>query len=110
MRSRKENENRDAEEIRFIAACADAFAHPVRVEIFRYIYSENLNRRRVCNKDLVEEFGYAQATISQHLNKMTLSGLLQAQKEGTRNYYYVNLGLLGKYLNSVRKLNLPPSR
>lgn len=110
MRIRKENESLGSEDIRLIASCSDAFAHPVRVELFRYIYSENLSRRQVCNKDLVERFGYAQATISQHLNKLTGSGLLEAQNQGTRNYYYVNLGLLGKYLNTIRRLNLPPEK
>jgi len=93
------------EDYKLIARASDALAHPARVAIFRYIYNENLNRKTVCNKDLVEAFDYAQSTISQHLNKLIYGGLLDVKHEGTKNLYFVNLGELGKYLNSVRKLN-----
>ncbi len=93
------------EDIQLIAKASDALAHPGRVEIFRYIYSENLARRPVCNKDLVEEFDYAQATVSQHMRKLVISGLVDVQKKETYSYYYVNIGMLGRYLNAVRKLN-----
>ncbi len=104
MRIRKDT-GLEREDILLIARASDALAHPVRVEIFRYIYNENLARRQVCNKDLVEEFDYAQATISQHMRKLVISGLVNVQKKETYSYYYVNIGMLGRYLNSVRKLN-----
>ena len=107
MRIRKD-EVLSSEDVRLIAGCSDAFAHPTRVEIFRYIYTENLQRRMVCNKDLVTEFGYSQATISQHLKKLVTSGLLDAQSKETKTYYFVNIAVLGKYLNSIRKLNSRP--
>lgn len=105
MRIRKDTDILDKEEIDLIASCSDALAHPARVEIFRFVYRTNLNRRSVCNKDIVEAFDYAQATISQHISKLTGSGLLEIQKKGNRNYYYVSLGVLSRYLNAVKKLN-----
>lgn len=110
MRIRKNTNAMDRDEVALVASCSDALGHPARVEIFQYIYSENLSRRQVCNKDLVDFFGLAQATVSQHLNKLSESGLIQVQPKGTRNYYYVNIGLLGQYLNAVRKLNQPIER
>ena len=107
MRIRKETDNLNTEDIMLVAKCSDALGHPARVEIFQHIYSENLQRRTVCNRDLVERFGLAQATVSQHMNKLTGSGLITAQQQGTKNCYYVNLGLLGHYVNSIRKLNKP---
>ena len=104
MRIRKDA-GLEREDILLIAKASDALAHPGRVEIFRYIYSENLARRPVCNKDLVEEFDYAQATVSQHMRKLVISGLVDVQKKETYSYYYVNIGMLGRYLNAVRKLN-----
>ena len=104
MRIRKDT-GLEKDDILLIAKASDALAHPARVEIFRYIYNENLARRQVCNKDLVEEFDYAQATISQHMRKLVFSGLVDVQKKETYSYYYVNIGMLGRYLNSVRKLN-----
>ncbi|NMA93940.1 MAG: winged helix-turn-helix transcriptional regulator [Clostridiales bacterium] len=105
MRIRKDTDILDKEEIDLIASCSDALAHPARVEIFRFVYRTNLNRSSVCNKDIVEEFDYAQATISQHISKLTGSGLLEIQKKGNRNYYFVSLGVLSRYLNAVKKLN-----
>ena len=88
-----------------IANCSDALAHPVRVELFKHIYNENMDRKTCCNKDLVEAFGYAQSTISQHISKLTEADLIEIKKSGTRAEYYVNLGILQKYLNAVKKLN-----
>ena len=92
-------------EIQLIAGASDALAHPARVEIFRYIYSQNMKRTPVCTKDLVEQFDYSQATVSQHMKKLTVSGLVNAERKGTYSYYYVNLGMLAKYLDAVKKLN-----
>ena len=95
----------EKDDILLIAKASDALAHPGRVEIFRFIYGENLARRTVCNKDIVAEFDYAQATVSQHMRKLVFSGLVDVQKKETYSYYYVNIGMLGRYLNAVRKLN-----
>jgi len=105
MRIRKYNDSINTADIELIAGCSDALAHPARIEIFRFIYTENLARRTVCNKDLVAAFDYSQATVSQHVSKIVQSGLVDVQKKDNRSYYYVNIGTLGKYLNAVKKLN-----
>ena len=105
MRIRKETDILNREEIDLIAACSDALAHTARVEIFRFIYKANLHRETVCNKDIVEAFDYAQATVSQHLSKLVGCGLLEFQKKSNRAYYYVSLGTLAHYLAAVKKLN-----
>ena len=107
MRIRRDNDIINEEEMRLIACASDALAHPSRVGIFRFIYSENMARRNVCNKDVVEYLGCAQATVSQHMRKLLISGLVEARKKETYTYYYVNIGMLGKYLNAVKKLNEP---
>ena len=104
MRIRKEE--KISEEAQLIAQASDALAHPLRVEIFKYIYHENMERRQVCTKQLVEIFGYSQSTISQHMKKMLISGLVQSQKKDSYTYYSINIGMLGKYLNAVKKLNV----
>ena len=105
MRIRKETDILDREEIDLIAECSDALAHPARVEIFRFIYKANMDRKTVCNKDVVEAFDYAQATVSQHLSRLVGCGLVDYQKESNRAYYFVSLGVLAKYLAAVKKLN-----
>ena len=103
MRIRKEIMTN--EDYRLIAKAGDALGHPARVAIFRFIYTNNLARQQVCNRDIVNEFDYAQSTVSQHMNKLTSSGLVEIQSKGPANYYFVNLGLLGQYLNAIKKLN-----
>ena len=105
MRIRKETDVLEKDEISLIAKASDALAHPARIELFRYIYIQNMNRVPVCNKDLVAAFDYAQATISQHMKKLLISEIVIAEKKGTSSYYFVNLGMLGKYLDAVKKLN-----
>jgi len=94
-----------SEEAQLIAQASDALSHPLRVEIFKFIYQENMQRRMICTKQLVEKFSYSQSTISQHMKKMLISGMVQAKKENSFTYYCVNIGMLGKYLDAVKKLN-----
>jgi len=94
-----------SEEAQLIAAASDALSHPLRVEIFKFIYQENMKRHSVCTKEIVEQFNYSQSTISQHMKKMLISGLVQAQRKNSFTYYFVNIGMLGRYLDAVKKLN-----
>lgn len=103
MRLRKESDNMLEEEILLIAGVSDALAHPARIKIFRYIMQANKAMITVCNKDLVEHFDYAQATISQHVKKLVQSGLIEVRKKDKYSYYYANLGMLAQYLNATKK-------
>ena len=103
MRLRKESDDIQEEEVLLIAKVSDALAHPARVNIFRYIMQANRAMVMVCNKDLVEHFDYAQATISQHMKKLTASDLIQVQKKDRFSYYYANLGILMKYIDATKK-------
>lgn len=90
-------------DILLIANISDALAHPARIKIFRFIMACNKKRQPVCNRDIVNEFNYAQATISQHVKKLTDAGLLQVKKKDRFSYYYVHLGTLQDYINATRK-------
>ena len=103
MRLRKELDELQEKDVLLIAQISDALAHPVRIKIFRYIMLQNKKRTPVCNKDLVEQFGYAQATISQHVKKLADADLLQIKKKDRFSYYYVHLGTLQNYLDATRK-------
>lgn len=103
MRLRKDGDQFLDEEVLLIARASDALAHPARIYLFRHIMSCNTNRQPVCTGDLVEAFGYAQATISQHMKKLVSSGLVDVKKENKYSYYYVNIGMLSKYLDATRK-------
>lgn len=105
MRIRKENDF-DEKDIQMIAAVSDALAHPVRLRLFRYIMQSNKSMESVCNKDLVANFDYAQATISQHMKKLVQSGLIEVKRQDKFSYYYANLGILMQYLNVTKKYSV----
>ena len=92
------------EDILTAAKVSDALAHPVRIRMLRFILTENLARRPVTNKDIVLEFDYAQATVSQHLSKLLLGGLLEVQKRGTSSCYFARVGRLSSYTDTLRRI------
>lgn len=100
MRIRKELISDD--EILLISKVSDAFAHPARIRIFRYIMDQNKKRIPVYNKTIVSEFEYSQATISQHINTLVIADLVKVNKDKGRSAYFVNIGVLSKYLNAVK--------
>lgn len=105
MRIRKEPDTMQEKDVLLIAEVSDAFAHPVRIRMFRYIMKCNKERIPVCNKDLIDEFGYAQATTSQHIKKLTDAHLLETKKQEKFTYLYANLGMVQMYVNSVKKFD-----
>ncbi|MDR0356936.1 MAG: helix-turn-helix domain-containing protein [Clostridiales Family XIII bacterium] len=102
MRIRKNVSASNSGEIEQLAKTADALAHPVRVKIFRYILACNSERKPVRNKDVVAAFPFAQATISQHMNKLIIGGLVEARPEGASVYYYANIGMIGRHIQQLR--------
>ena len=103
MRLRKEIDEMQEKDILLIARISDALAHPARIKIFRYIMEQNKKREKVCNKDLVGHFDYSQATISQHVKKLSDAGLVQVQRADRFSYYSVHLGVLTDYLVATKK-------
>jgi len=77
MRLRKDQDEMLEEEVLLIATVSDALAHPARIKMFKFIMQANRAMVAVCNKDLVEHFDYAQATVSQHMKKLVDSGLIE---------------------------------
>ena len=51
-------------------------------------------------------FDYAQATISQHMKRLVKSGLVESKREDKFNYYFVNLGILMKYIDATKKFTV----
>lgn len=106
MRIRKDTQEIEEQDIEMIAKISDALAHPVRLKLFRYIMQCNKNMDTVCNRDLVESFDYAQATISQHVKKLVQAGLVEVKKQDKFSYYYANLGILMQYINVTKKYSV----
>lgn len=103
MRLRKKTDSIHDDEVLLIAKVSDALAHPARINIYRYIMQCNRERVDVCNKDVVAEFDYSQATVSQHIKKLVDSSLIQVKKKDKYSYYYANMGALAMYLSATKK-------
>lgn len=103
MRIRRDSDAMHEDEILLLANVSDALAHPVRIKIFQFIMQNNAKMQPVCNKDVVSNFDYAQATISQHIKTLVKSGLVDVQKKDKFSYYFVNVGMHAKYADVVKK-------
>lgn len=93
-----------------LAQWAHALSHPARVAIIEYL----INTQSCINKDLVEETGLAQATISQHLRELKDTGIIKGEIEGTRICYCIDSKVwaqMGKDFELLlnQKMNSKPS-
>ena len=69
-----------------IANMMKVLAHPARIAILQYLIKSNTC---VCG-ELVEEFGLAQPTISQHLKELKNAGLIKGSIEGSSICYCID--------------------
>ena len=69
-----------------LAVMAKALGHPARIAIIEYLLKTNT----CITNDFVDEFGLAQATISQHLKELKNLGIIQGNVEGTSMCYCIN--------------------
>ncbi|MCG8484520.1 MAG: helix-turn-helix domain-containing protein [Clostridia bacterium] len=106
MRIRKDVFDNEESEIVLTAKISDALAHPVRIKILKYILINNSQRETVHNKDLVEFFDYSQSTISQHVKKLVNADVIHVRKKDNFSEYYINIGIVGKYIDMLKKLEI----
>ncbi|NVK28630.1 MAG: winged helix-turn-helix transcriptional regulator [Flavobacteriia bacterium] len=69
-----------------ISELCKALAHPARIAILQYL----LEIEGCANRDLVDEIGLAQATVSQHLRELKRVQLIQGTVSGTSMNYCIN--------------------
>ncbi len=70
-----------------IAEVAKILAHPARVAILEHL----LSAPSCITGDLVQEVGLAQATVSQHLKELKLTGIIKGTIEGVSVSYCIDL-------------------
>ena len=76
-----------------IANMAKAICHPARIAILQFLVKKSVC---VCG-DLVEEFGLAQATTSQHLKELKNAGIIKGSIEGISVCYCIEPKIWKKY-------------
>jgi ArsR family transcriptional regulator len=83
-----------------LATLAKALGHPARVQIVRFLLSQD---SCMCG-DIVEHLPLAQSTVSQHLKMLKESGLIRGTIDGPRVCYCVEPKVLERLKNLVSGL------
>ena len=83
-----------------LATFAKALGHPARVQIVRFLLSQD---SCMCG-DIVEHLPLAQSTVSQHLKMLKESGLIRGTIDGPRVCYCVEPKVLERFKQLVSGL------
>jgi predicted transcriptional regulator len=70
-----------------LAALVKVFAHPARIAILQQL----MQAPNCMNAEMVSQLGLSQASISQHLNELKKSGVLEVTTSGNKRYYCIDL-------------------
>lgn len=83
-----------------LAALAKALGHPARVQILRFLLSQD---SCMCG-DIVDHLPLAQSTVSQHLKMLKEVGLIRGTIDGPRVCYCVEAKVLNQFKQLVSGL------
>jgi ArsR family transcriptional regulator len=83
-----------------LAALAKALGHPARVQIIRFLLTQD---SCMCG-DIVEHLPLAQSTVSQHLKMLKEAGLIHGTIDGPRVCYCVEPEVLERFKQLVSGL------
>lgn len=67
-----------------VAEILKALGHPTRVKIIKY-----LSDGEKCVKEIWQELGIPQPTVSQHINILKSAGIISFRKEGVKTCYKI---------------------
>ena len=85
-----------------LAALAKALAHPARVQIVRFLLTQDEDTC-ICG-DICEHVPLAQSTVSQHLKILRQAGLIRGRVDGPRICYCVNRDSLNRLAQLLQGL------
>lgn len=88
--SGEQTQNPKSHSVQTLARLAKALAHPIRVEIVRFLSQRG---ECICG-DIVGQLPLAQSTVSAHLKKLREAGLVSSRREGSSVHYCANPGVL----------------
>lgn len=70
-----------------LAACLKALSDPTRLRLLSHVAAQGCDA--VCACDLIDELGIGQPTVSHHLKKLVMVGLLRREQRGKWAHYTV---------------------
>ena len=81
-----------------LAEVFKALAHPTRVKIVEYLADGEK-----CVKDIWQELGVPQPTVSQHINILKTAGIISFRKEGVKTCYRIEKPVVVKILKLLEE-------
>ncbi len=81
-----------------VAEIFKALGHPTRVRIIEY-----LSEGEKCVKDIWQELGIPQPTVSQHINILKEARIISFRKEGVKTCYRIEMPIVVKILKLLRE-------
>jgi len=72
--------------------------HPTRVRIVEY-----LSEGEKCVKDIWQELGIPQPTVSQHINILKEAGIISFRKEGVKTCYRIEMPIVVKIMKLLEE-------
>lgn len=76
-----------------------SISHPLRMGIVDIL----INEKELNVTAIYEKLKTEQAVISQHLSVLKKEGILGVKKDGKNCYYYINLPLLPKIIDLIKR-------
>ena len=92
--------NQDLQEV---ASIAKAVSHPARWAILLYLAQE----KRCISGDISKELPLSRSTVSQHLQELKESGLIQGEVEGKNVSYCLNPKKLTEVIALLQQISQP---
>lgn len=87
-----------AEKLSYAAEMLKMLGHPVRLAVVELLARQG----EQSVNEIVEALGHPQSTISQHLGRMKVRGLLGSRREATQVVYYISQPQIFNLLECVR--------
>jgi len=81
-----------------VAEIFKALGHPTRVKIVEY-----LSEGEKCVKDIWQELGIPQPTVSQHINILKEAGIISFRKEGVKTCYRIEMPIVVKIMKLLKE-------
>ncbi|MEO2064935.1 ArsR family transcriptional regulator [Thermovibrio guaymasensis] len=81
-----------------IAEIFKALGHPTRLRILEY-----LSEGERCVKDIWQELGIPQPTVSQHINTLREVGIISCRKEGVKTCYKIEMPIVVKIMKLLKE-------
>jgi ArsR family transcriptional regulator len=81
-----------------LAEIFKALGHPTRVKIVEYLADGEK-----CVKDIWQEIGVPQPTVSQHINILKNAGIISFRKDGVKTCYRVEMPVVIEILKLLEK-------